>query len=367
MRQHTILLVFSWSSNGLLRKEKGQTGMPNDAKTATDSLLMPGEKPTLKTIARITGLAVPTVSRALNDAPDIKQQTKVLVRKIAEQIGYVPNRAGVRLRTGKTNVISLVLAAKSEVMNHNAKLIASVAKGLQGTNYHLNITPFFEEDDIMKPIRYIVETASADCVIFNQTSARDPRISYLRERNFPFVTHGRSDWADEHAWADYDNQAFGQIAAKKLVARGRKNILMLAPPMHQAYAEHMVLGAQNAAEAAGLKLRFTGEVTSDSSHESISTTVRRMLAADPDIDGVICGSMLAAIGAVAAAEFRGHTIGQSFDIVAKEALPFLGLFRPGIIAVSEDITRAGDFLAKAAIASIRDPSAPPMQDLEVPV
>ncbi len=48
-------------------------------------------KPTLKTISQISGLAVPTVSRALNDAPDIGSATKKLVRKIADEIGYVPN------------------------------------------------------------------------------------------------------------------------------------------------------------------------------------------------------------------------------------------------------------------------------------
>ena len=73
------------------------------------------EKPTLKTISRISGLAVPTVSRALNDAPDIGADTKKLVRKIADEIGYVPNRAGVRLRTGRTNVISLVMSTEHDM------------------------------------------------------------------------------------------------------------------------------------------------------------------------------------------------------------------------------------------------------------
>jgi LacI family transcriptional regulator len=91
-----------------------------------------------------------------------------------------------------------------------------------------------------------------------------------------------------------------------------------------------------------------------------------MLRADPDIDAVICGSIVAAFGAVVAAEKRGHVIGKSFDIFAKEALPLLELFRPGIVAISEDVTRAGQFLAKAAIARIAQPQAPPLQDLEVP-
>lgn len=339
---------------------------PTKTTNRSDSLKSRPQKPTLKTIAEITGLAVPTVSRALNDAPDIKAQTKTLVREVARDIGYTPNRAGVRLRTGRTNVISLVLGAESTVMNHTAKLISAIAGELRGTNYHLNITTYFDGDDVMGPIRYIVETASADAVIFNQTMPDDPRIAYLMERKFPFVTHGRSQWADSHPWADYDNNTFGRLAAQSLVARGRRNILMLAPPMAQAYAQHMVAGAQDAATKAGVKLRFSGGITSDSDKDDLAECVSRMLAADPTIDAVICGSMMAAFGAVAAAESKGHEIGKSFDIFSKEALPFLNLFRPGIIAISENVERAGRFLAQATMARLANPSAPPRQDLEIP-
>jgi LacI family transcriptional regulator len=78
--------------------------------------LAPNERPTLKTIAQMTGLGITTVSRALKDAPDIGADTKERVRLIADQIGYQPNRAGVRLRTGKTNVIALVLSIEEELM-----------------------------------------------------------------------------------------------------------------------------------------------------------------------------------------------------------------------------------------------------------
>ena len=133
-------------------------------------------KPTLKTIAALSGMAVPTVSRALSDAPDISAATKAKVRKIADDIGYVPNRAGVRLRTGRTNVISLVMSTENEIMNMTARLTASIANGLRGTPYHLNLTHFFPGDDPMVPIRYIVETGAADAVIFNAVQPDDPRV-----------------------------------------------------------------------------------------------------------------------------------------------------------------------------------------------
>ena len=45
---------------------------------------------------------------------------------------------------------------------------------------------------------------------------------------------------------------------------------------------------------------------------------------------------------------------------------FLTLFRPQMLSLSEDVVRAGDFLAKAAIRAVEHPTAPPLQGLEVP-
>ena len=85
-----------------------------------------GERPTLKTIAFMTGLGITTVSRALKDAPDIGSETKERVRLVARQIGYQPNRAGVRLRTGKTNVISLILSLEEEIMGLTSPMVMGI-------------------------------------------------------------------------------------------------------------------------------------------------------------------------------------------------------------------------------------------------
>jgi len=53
-------------------------------------------------------------------------------------------------------------------------------------------------------------------------------------------------------------------------------------------------------------------------------------------------------------------------VVAKEAIPFLRLFRPQLITVQEDVGRAGQVLASAAMQAVHDPDAPPMQELDVP-
>ncbi|MCK0121885.1 LacI family transcriptional regulator [Loktanella sp. F6476L] len=329
-----------------------------------EAALPAGGKPTLKTIAQMSGLAVPTVSRALNDAPDIGSDTKVLVRKIAAEIGYVPNRAGVRLRTGRTNVISLVMSTEHD--NHTARLISSVAGGLQGTRYHLNVMPYFPQDDFMKPVRYIVETASADAVILNQIEPNDPRVAYLMEKRFPFATHGRSKWADKHAYYDFDNHAFGYQAMEALHARGRRNVIVVAPPLAQSYAQHLVTGLRSCAERFDIKLTVVEGATSDNDIPKIVAAVHAALVGDPTIDAIATASTTAAMAAVSGLEQNQRVLGTDIDVIAKEAIPFLKLFRSEIITLSEAVGTAGEFLARAAIKAIQDPAAPPMQYLEVP-
>jgi LacI family transcriptional regulator len=324
------------------------------------------ERPTLKTIARLSGLAVPTVSRALSDAPDIGKETKERVRALAREIGYRPNRAGVRLRTGKTNVIALVLRTDQDNLNHAGRLITSTASALRGTSYHMNVTPYFPDEDPLNPIRYIVETRSADGVIMNRIEPHDRRVAYLREHDFPFATHGRTASCETHPWFDFDNAAFGRVAVERLVARGRRTILVVAPPLGQNYAQNLLEGATEAATRLGASLRLLTTATTDAPSAEIIPAIRADLAAHPETDGVLTASAASAIACIVGAEEEGRVIGRTIDLAAKEAAPILHSFRREIIVISEDVEQAGAFLARALMRAIDQPTLPPLQRLVQP-
>lgn len=317
----------------------------------TDSPLS-DPRPTLKTIAAETGLAVATVSRALKDAPDIGEETKRRVRAAAARLGYRPNRAGVRLRTGKTNVIALVLSTEADIMNHTSQLLNSIARTVKGTSYHLVVMPFFPDEDPMTPIRYIVETGSADGVILNQTLPDDPRIRYLTDHRFPFATHGRTDMGLPHPFYDYDNEAFARAAVRALAARGRKRLMIIAPPREHSYARHMLTGFHDECARLGLGAEVAAGITSDSPGSLIEDMVARRFDTPHVPDGLIFGSTTATMAAVSAAESRGAVLGRDFDGVGKEAIPFLNRFRRDLIVMHEDVGRAGAFLARAVMAAI---------------
>ena len=107
-------------------------------------------------------------------------------------------------------------------------------------------------------------------------------------------------------------------------------------------------------------------VTTDSSHAAISTAeIGRIMAARRRPDGIVCGSAMAAISAISAAEGAGLVIGRDFDVAVKEHFDLMHRFRSEIEVVHEDVREAGVGLAEAVIRKI-DGRASSSQTLIVP-
>jgi len=324
----------------------------NSFKGMAKAVMAGRERPTLKTIAYMTGLGITTVSRALKDAPDIGADTKERVRLIANQLGYQPNRAGVRLRTGKTNVIALVLSIEEELMGFTSQMVFGISEVLAGTHYHLVLTPHSHQKDPMVPVRYILDTGSADGVIISRIVPDDPRIRLMDERNMPFSAHGRSDMGIVHPFHDYDNEAFTHQAVEKLAKKGRQRIALLPPPSTLSFYLHSRNGYERALRDFGVTEVPMGRITTESSLGDIRAYAEAMMRSGNAPDGIISLSGSSTIALVAGIESAGKELGRDVDLVSKQSAEFLNWIRPEIYTVNEDVRHAGRELAKAVIARI---------------
>ncbi|MGK9054055.1 LacI family transcriptional regulator [Neorhizobium petrolearium] len=324
-------------------------------------------RPTLKTIAYMTGLGITTVSRALKDAPDIGAETKERVRLIANQLGYQPNRAGVRLRTGKTNVIALVLSIDEELMGFTSQMVHGITEVLGGTQYHLVVTPHSFEKDPMVPVRYILDTGSADGVIISRIEPEDARVRLMTERNLPFATHGRTDMGIEHPYHDYDNEAYAYQAVRKLVEKGRRRIAFLSPQSRFSFYIHSRIGFERGLADFGATEVPMGRVTSETPFEETRAYAERLMRSAEPPDGIISISGSATIALVAGLEAAGKRLGVDVDLVSKQSAEFLNWIRPEIYTVNEDVRQAGRELAKAVMARIDGVAPELLQSISQPV
>ncbi len=323
----------------------------------------PAPRPTLRTLAHITGLGISTVSQALRDNPEIAQETKRRVKLAAQQVGYRPDRAGVRLRTGRTNVITLVLNPEDEGSGFFSQFVYGVSNGLKGTAYHLVITPY-DLTDPMASVRYIVETGSADGVILSRTQAVDARVRYLTDNNMPFVTHGRTEMGISHPYHDFDNEAFAYEAAKQLAARGRKRIALLAPPPELFYTQHTNQGFERAIKDFDLEAFALASCHTGTPLAQIKQIGRALSHHTHRPDGIISSATTAAFALSAGLQAEGLRIGVDFDAASKQSSNLLNIAIPEIISIPEDFHAAGTELVRLLIGSIKGEPAEMLQTLQ---
>jgi LacI family transcriptional regulator len=322
-------------------------------------------RPTLKTIAYLTGLGVTTVSRALKNGPEIGEETKERVRQIAKQLGYRPNRAGVRLRTGKTSVISLILNTEEDSMGLVSEMVYGISDVLADTGYHLVITPYALANP-MQPVHYIVETASADAVIFSRTQAQDPRVPYLIENGMPFASHGRTDMGITHAWHDFDNEAYAYKAAKMLINKGRRQIAMSGPPKHLLYGQHTYRGFARALEESGLVEFPIKSLDINATMEENRQYGLEIGLSQNRPDAIVCSAPGSALALIGGLEQAGVKIGTDLDVATKISESFRGWFKPEILTIREDFRLAGRDLARSVLALIDGADPATLQHLVGP-
>jgi LacI family transcriptional regulator len=302
-------------------------------------------KPTLKTIAELTGLAVTTVSRALGDDPHIAKETRQRVQEAASQLGYLPDRAAQRLRTGRTNVISLILDPHEEILGYGTSMIRGMTAALRGTAYHLVITPHFSDTPQIDPVRHIVRNRMADGILFSRTEPSDERVKFLVEAGFPFVCHGRTELATPHPYVDYDNYLFTYNAAKKLIASGCRRLFIILPPERFTFHHHMRHGFMTAVREEGVGFEIAAGITLDSKADTVRDHVAARLAEGDPPDGFICGGEVSAMAVMSAAHDLGREIGRDVKLVAKQTSGLFDQVRPRIETIYEDLSEAGMLMA----------------------
>jgi len=312
------------------------------------------KRPTLKTIASMAGLGVTTVSKALQDAPDIKVSTRQRVKLIAEQIGYQPNRAGLRLRTGKTNVISLSLSAQEEVTSMTPQFIVGIMQALRNTQYNLVLSPYIDDEDPMETIRQIVETRAADGIILSRIESNDRRLAYLDKAGLPYATHGRSDMGIDHAFFDFDSAKFGKNALQLLAKLGCRRVGLLSGSTDYAFGKFMQHGYSAGLHETGVQDCPILSTTISDSLENIADCVCRLVQKkDNRPDGFVCGSVGSAIGAIGGVESAGLVVGRDINIVAKQhPNDLLKWFGRPVYVIEDDFKAAGFGVASSLIKII---------------
>lgn len=211
------------------------------------------EKPrrcTLQDIAQRTGFTVNTVSRALKDKSDISVATREAIKAVADEMGYVRNRAASSLRSGRTKTIGVVVGGMSNP--YYGIMTDAIQNAAAEMGYSILI--FCSRDDIETEL-HALETAlsyQVDGILLFPCAQSGRSIARLKAVGIPYVLMARHLDREEDDYVVCDDEQGGYEAARHLIQAGHKRLAFLSSFDVVYSSERRVHGFFRALEEAGI-------------------------------------------------------------------------------------------------------------------
>lgn len=268
-------------------------------------------KNSIKEAAKLAGVSVASISRALNGKPGISEKTRQRIVDICNQLGYQPSDAARRLKIGKSSHIGLCMGRVDKQHSHYIyNLYDKLNQKLIDSGFVLSLYTHDKIDSLIK------ETGGA---ILTGIEEGDQRISSLKNSKVPFVTIGKSA---NNFWVCPDDELGGRLAAEHLLSLGcTRNIVI----------ENVVEGKGTKARSIGFQtyLQEKGLMSSNLYIKELHAielqayrTVTSMLKQGGyNFDAAFCENDDIAYGALMACEDFGLKVPEQFKIVGFDDLP----------------------------------------------
>lgn len=306
----------------------------------------------LKDLAEHLGLSQTTVSRALNGYPEVNEATRLRVAETAARLGYRPNASALRLATGRSGAVGLVLRGAEELGPHMSEFLAGMGGRMAAEEIDILVTTVDSYADEVAAYRRIAASQKVDAIILHSPKLVDERVKLLKDLNIPFVLHGRTNIGETVAWLDIDNTGAINRATSHLLDLGHRRIALLNGLKGRTFAEHREIGYLAALSARGIPFDPQLMGNANFTDEAAFRMAQSMLELRPRPTAFIAGSMMTALGVFRAIRQAGLTLGQDVSMIAHDdVFPYLNAdnMYPTMSTTRSSIRHAGTRVAELVL------------------
>ena len=312
-------------------------------------------------IARLAGVSVSTVSRALNGSTLVNAATRERVAELARSLNYSINLSAQNLRLKKNQTIAVVVPFDAMSRQHISdpfflSIVGSIADALTDRGYDMLLSRVDAER---------LDTASAlydagkaiGIVVIGQWRHHD-QLNELAARRVPLVVWGGQLPQQLYCSVGGDNLAGGLLATRHLIERGRRHIAFvgdagLPEVMLRQQGHHQALAAAGIARNPQLDLPVPFEIG------AARAALDALFASDAGVDGVVASSDLLALQAVQAAQAAGREVPQDVAVVGYDDMPVAAYSSPPLTTVHQPVGQAGVEIVDALLGLLAGERATP--------
>lgn len=301
---------------------------------------------TIKDVAAQAGLSVTTVSRVLNNRGYISEETRQKVSDAMEVIGYHPNEMARMLSKQTSNIIGVILPH----INHPyfSQLISALEDSASKRQYRILL--FNSKDKKEKLFEYL-DTCASNRVAGIVLCSGDVNMEAVKELGVPLVTIERY-LEDGTASIECDNRMGGELAAKKLIEAGCKNILCIGGVTNNVMpADERAESFARICKEAGISYVIENTVQKQFHNLEYYEELEKLLCKNTEIDGIFASSDIIAAQCIQVCRKLGRNVPEDIKIVGFDDVNIAALTSPSISTIHQPVSEMAAMAVDIVIKS----------------
>jgi DNA-binding LacI/PurR family transcriptional regulator len=299
-------------------------------------------------VARLAGVSHQTVSRVLNDHPNVREQTRMRVHAAIAELGYRPNRAARILVTGTSHVIGVV--QQSSTLYGPAATLSALAETALRHGFTVNVESVraLDHQPIADAIGRHLDQRVAGLVVIAPVESANDALDNLPD-DIPLVSiDGDPNRTTELVTVDQEAGAYA--ATTHLLAAGHKTVWHVSGPDSWFDSQGRVAGWQRALTEAGAEIP---PVMSADWYAASGYRAGQILARMADVTAVFAANDHLALGLLRALHERGRRVPDDISVVGFDDVPEAAYFIPPLTTVRPDFDAVAAASIDLLLAQIR--------------
>ncbi len=319
---------------------------------------------TLRDVAKVSGVSFQTVSRVVNNSPDVSNKTRRQVLEAIESLGYQPNLIARGLKTGQSMILEMITFGVDTFVPR--ELMESLGRTADKHGYRILFSDVVTENpQAIKSILPRLNSRMCDGVLIT-SPVENAAFDYLMAaRPSVPIIQMRNEREPKYPSVIVDQYAGSQAATQHLIDLGHRQIAEISGPLHwhEAFMRHdSYLATLNAHT---LTTTAVVEATGWMPPAGYEAAHKLLDEAKPFSALVVANDYLA-LGAILALNERGLRVPDDISIVGFDDTPEAAFFMPPLTTVRQDYDTLGQQAIEYLIELINNPDAPVYHRVMIP-
>jgi LacI family transcriptional regulator len=324
------------------------------------------ERPTIRELARLSGVSIGTVSRALNGYEDVRPETRERIMRLAAELDYTPSASARSLVTQRSHVLGVFLDTGEghPDLQHPFfhEVLAGVKKTAGAAGFDLLLFASEQPGGGYGHHTYVKRCRHHNVggVVIMGVEHDEEEVRRLCASTIPCVGVDVELRGGAAACVMSDNVEGGEAAVRHLAALGHRLIATIHGPVDTRPGRDRLRGYRRGLEAAGLAFRDEYVLAGDFYVESGERMAARLLDLPEPPTAIAAASDLMAVGVIRAAAARGLSVPGDLSVVGFDDIMVAAHLQPGLTTLRQEKTGLGGAAAQALldrIAGVADPPA----------